>query len=139
MSEPRDDHREIEAFLSGYFAAFVAGEYDRIAGEMYRVPVVMTSDEGVRVLGSPAEIEGMFKSAAAALAADGYANSELLETKISVLNQTTALAATRFRRVRQDGSLIVEAGATYTLLCEGGQWRVSAAALHDTECLVSLG
>lgn len=133
-----DAEREIEMFLTEYYRAFTCGEYERIAAEMYRAPVLMTTDEGVQDLLSQDQVRTMFEKTGATLAADGYASSELLRLEISVLSGTTALAATRFRRVRKDGSVIVEAGATYTLVREGS-WRVSAAVLHDPDRLVALG
>lgn len=133
-----DAKSEIEAFLTEYYRAFTTGEYKRIAAEMYRAPVLMTTDEGVQDLLSQDQVEAMFQKTGAALAADGYATSELLRLEVSVLSDTTALVATCFRRLRKDGSVIVEAGATYTLVREGS-WQVSAAVLHDTDRLVALG
>ena len=128
----------IQDFLAEYYRAFAAGDYARIAAEMYRAPVTMTTDEQVDVFRDTAEVEAMFKQTGEALVADGYSHSEMLAAEISVLNQSTAFAATRFRRVRKDGSIIVEAGATYQLLQEEGRWRIHAALLHPADRVLAL-
>jgi hypothetical protein len=138
VSDPREAEHAITDFLHEYYNAFAAAEYGRIALEMCRAPLVMTTAERVDTFAIHSEIEAMFKATGTALVADGYSHSELLGSEISVLSDTTALAATRFRRLRRDGSVILEAGATYTLLCEDTRWRINAAILHDTEHIVSL-
>ncbi len=55
-----------------------------------------------------------------------------------MLNDITALAATRFRRLRHDDSEIVNAGATYWLLRESDRWQVCAATVHPGERLVAV-
>ncbi len=132
-----DTRQAIEAFFEEYYAAFSRGDCKRIAREMVRAPALMTSPEQVLTLPDEAAVLATYQKIRDDLGADGYSHSELLASDISVLSPTTALAATRFRRVRGDGSVIVEAGATYTLVREGG-WRVAAAVVHPGDRLVSL-
>lgn len=133
-----DAVREIEQFLAAYYAAFASGAYHRIASEMIHAPAVLTTGERVDVLATSGEVEKMFQTMGAALVADGYASSELLASEITVLNDLTALAATRFRRLRHDGSEIINAGATYWLLYEAGRWKISAATVHAGDRMVAV-
>ncbi len=132
-----DARAAIDAFFERYYGAFSGDDCERIAREMVRAPAVMATPDGVLTLSDEASVLATYQKIRGDLAADGYSHSELLESHISVLGPTTALVATRFRRVRGDGSVIVEAGATYTLVYEG-QWRIASAMVHPGDRLVSL-
>lgn len=63
-----------------------------------------------------ADVVAYLNSVFAALAGESYARSELLNTSICVLTDSTAIVSTGIRRFDSNGAVLLETGATYALV-----------------------
>ena len=100
------------------------------------VPSLILDARGPHVLSSEGEAEAFLKTVMRDLAERGYGRSEITESHVHVLSETTALVSvSRVRRSVTDREL-ERLGETYTLRRTGDDWKIVVAVVHDAEvCL----
>ena len=97
------------------------------------VPSLVLDARGPHVLSSAAEAEAFLTKVMDDLAARGYAFSDIAESYVHVLSETTALVSvSRVRRSAAGGEL-ERLGETYTLRRTGDDWTIVVAVVHDAD------
>ena len=97
------------------------------------VPSLILDARGPQVLSSEGEAEAFLTTVMRDLAERGYARSEIAESHVHVLSETTALVSvSRVRRSVTDREL-ERLGETYTLRRTGDDWKIVVAVVHDAD------
>jgi hypothetical protein len=127
---------ELDRWFRDYLGAFAAcgrGETEP-AGllDWYGVPLLVTTDDGVVVLGSGDEVTAMVQRQAEEMRRALYDHSDVLDFDSSLLNTVTALCTGSFSRRRRDGTEIGRLTATYLVMGTSDSRRISALAVHSS-------
>lgn len=115
---------EVTAFLKSYVDAFSARDVKTIAGKVYANPSFSLGPKGMTMLSSDqlaANFAGSFKE----LEKEQYDHSEFSTPWVCVLNARSAIAGGTFKRVRKDGSVMLDASASYLFINTPDGWRIA--------------
>lgn len=126
LSAPERDKvkAEVTAFLKSYVDAFSAGDVKTIAGKVYANPSFSLGPKGMTMLTSEqlaANFAGSFKE----LEKEQYDHSEFSTPWVCVLNARSAIAGGTFKRIRKDGSVLLDASASYLFINTPDGWRIA--------------
>lgn len=115
------------------FRALARGETDDPAALVrhYASPLLLVTGAGTTVLADPVQAGAHLRPQVAALRADGYDRSDLLESETTVLNGVCATHRARVARVRTDGSQIARLQATYLVTLGPDGHRIAAMVAHS--------
>jgi len=91
------------------------------------VPAVVLDTRGPIVLSTEADAEAFLTRVMRDLAARGYTRSEITESYVHVLGETTALVSVNRIRYASAGREMDRLGETYTLLKTGDDWKIVVA------------
>jgi hypothetical protein len=115
------------------FAACGRGERDTSSLlEYYGVPLLLTTDGGFFALTSDDQVVAAVQGQVDGMRAASYARSEILGSKVTVVNSTSALYRGTISRQRSDGSEINQLTATYLVTDGGAGRRISVLAVHSS-------
>jgi hypothetical protein len=128
------DGSEVSRWFEAYLAAYAAcgrgeSETDALLA-YYGVPLLVTTDDGVFALASGAEVVGVLQQQVDRMRAASYARSEILASKVAVLNARSALYEGTFSWHRSDGVEFNRLTATYLLTVGAEGRRISALVVH---------
>ena len=128
------DSSDVSGWFGEYLDAFAAcgrGEKDTtLLLAYFGVPLLLTTDGGFFALTSDDQVVAALQQQVDGMRAAAYDHSEVLDSKVSALNSTSALHRATFSRQRSNGSEISRLTATY-LVTEGSIGRrISALAVH---------
>lgn len=115
---------EVTSFLESYVVAFSARDVKAIAGKIYADPSFSLGPKGMTVVTSEqlaANFSGTFKD----LEKDQYDHSELGTPWVCVMNARSAIAGGTFKRIRKDGSVLLDASASYLFISTPDGWRIA--------------
>ncbi|MDH4109248.1 MAG: hypothetical protein OEW35_13095 [Gammaproteobacteria bacterium] len=128
-----DDAADAAAALHGYFEAFNARQIDRIATEIYSTPVHVGGGATHRVLADADAAAANLADLYAAIDAQAWRESRILDLVVCIASRTLALVDTRYSRIDADGNPIPPAVRTnlYVLQKLEGAWRIVAFYAHD--------
>jgi hypothetical protein len=128
------DSSDISRWFDEYLAAFVAcGRGDSDTASLlayYGVPLLLTTDDGFLALASDDQVVAAVRQQVEGMRAAGFGNSEILGSKVTVLNSTSALYRGTFSRRRRDGAEIDRVTVTYLVTDGAVGRRISALAVH---------
>jgi hypothetical protein len=116
------------------FGALARGDRDDapLLLDHYAVPLLIVTDGATTVLADEQQVVAHVQAQLQDLRPLGYDRSELLDSDTAVLNSRCATHRARVRRVRGDGTEIVQLEATY-LVTRGPQGhRISVIVVHST-------
>jgi hypothetical protein len=130
------DGNGVSRWFGEYLDAFAAcgrGESDTSALlEYYGVPLLLTTDGGFFALTSDDQVVAAVQGQVDGMRAASYARSEILGSKVTVVNSTSALYRGTISRQRSDGSEINQLTATYLVTDGGAGRRISVLAVHSS-------
>ena len=97
------------------------------------VPSLILDARGPHMLSSADEAEAFLTKVMRDLDARGYARSDIAESCVHVLSETTALVSvSRVQRSVTDREL-ERLGETYMLCRTGDNWKIVVAVVHDAD------
>ena len=113
------------------FAACARGECDMtsLLGH-FGVPMIITTDEGVVTLMTDDEAAAVMQSQVDGLRALGYHHTQVVHSKVSVLNATSALFRATLSRRNADGGEIDCPTITYLVTDDVAGPRIVVLASH---------
>lgn len=113
------------------FAACGRGESETPALlAYYDVPLLITTDDGSVALTSGEQVVAMVQRQIDGMRAAAYHHTEMIDPRVTIVNQTSAFYHATFSRQRSDGSEIARLTSTY-LVTDGERGRhVSVLAVH---------
>ena|SRR6516225_2477259 len=114
----------VDHAFRNYNDVFSRGDLSAI-GQHCNVPFVVISSQGVEVLPTMSEIEGLYGGILRDLRERGYSHSIRSELHVKLLEQTIAFASGVFVRHKTDGSELETIGATYVLRKTEGEWKIA--------------
>ena len=95
------------------------------------VPALVLDARGLFVLSNEADAEAFLTKVMRDLAARGYTRSEVTQSCVHVLGETTALVSVSRIRYGTKGRELERLGETYTLRKTGDDWKIVVAVAHD--------
>jgi hypothetical protein len=115
------------------FAAFGRGDRTDMEDlrQYYDVPLLLTTDRGALALDSEDSVARALTEQIDGMRAAGYERSELLESRVELLNAVTALYHGHFSRRTSDGSEIGRVRVTYVITDRGTDRRIGALIVHS--------
>lgn len=130
--ESSDVREWFDAYLDA-FAACGRADHDELDGllEFYDVPLLLTTDERVSMLGTRADVLRAVQRQVDGMRAADYARSDVLESHVEVLNHVSAIFRGHFSRRRRDGGEIGTLRATYVITDGLPGRRISALIVHS--------
>jgi len=115
---------EVTAFLVSYVASFSDQDVKTIAEKVYANPSFSLSAKGIIALSSD-QLAANFAGAFKELEKEQYDHSELSAPWVCVLNAKNAIAGGKFKRIRKDGSVLLDAAASYLFIDTSEGWRIA--------------
>ena len=129
------DSRDVSRWFGEYLDAFAAcGRGESDTGSLlgyYGVPLLLTTDDGFFALTSDDQVIAALQHQVDVMRAAAYGRSEVLDSKVTVLNSTTALYRGTFSRQRSDGGEISRLTLTYLVTDGAAGRRISVLAVHS--------
>ena len=130
----RMNEEHVKQWFGEYLDTFAAcGRGERDASALlayYDVPIFFTTDAGSFAMTTEAQVRVVAQQQIESMRAAEYHHSEVLESRMDVLNATSAIHRGAFSRVRADGSEISRLVVSY-LVTEGPRGRrISALIVH---------
>jgi hypothetical protein len=129
------DDSDVSRWFGEYLDAFAAcGRGERDVASLrayYGVPLLLTANDGFVALTSDDQVVAAVQQQVDGMRAADYDRSEVLSSKITVLNTTSALYRGAFSRRRGDGGEINRLTVTYLVTDGPVGRRISALAVHS--------
>ncbi len=91
----------------------------------------MISDDKAAALKNPLEAYIALKIAMGDLKTQGYDHAYTRDLKVTMQSDHLATIIGAAKRVREDKSVIIDFGLTYTLRKMGNEWKIIAGIIHD--------
>ena len=133
-----DSHEEdIRAALERYVDAFGEGDFLVTARSM-AFPVMLIANDWTQLFQTADDYAQAMTQMSAELAARGYATSRFIEVVVTLLDTRLAIAATRFERLRDDGSVLEIGAALYTVRQQADGWKIAVMAPATTDIASAL-
>ena len=84
------------------------------------------------------DVRDFYRETLEAIKVDGFDHSEVIDTKITMLNPTCALVDMTFNRWNKKGEIIPPSGrsVTYLLLERSGRWGISTLIVPGTDQVI---
>jgi hypothetical protein len=98
----------------------------------FAVPLLVATDRGFVALTTDEQVLAAVQQLVESMRVPGYARSEIVEAKVTILNATAALYHGTFARQRADGSEITRLAATYLVTAGSAGRRISVVAVQPT-------
>jgi hypothetical protein len=121
---------QVEALMQRYFDAFNAADIEAVK-DCWHAPGWISNGEANRSLETLDEVGELYAALFERIKAEGWGHSELIDEEIDVVNDTLARVKIHFRRVNQDGEVMlpeVRAGM-YKVLLFDGEWKITTQAV----------
>jgi hypothetical protein len=129
------DNSDVSRWFDEYLDAFAAcGRGERDTASLlayYGVPLLLTTDDGCFALTSDDQVVAAAKQQVDGMRAADYDHSEVLDSKVTILNATSALYRGTFSRQRRDGGEISQLTATYLVTDGPVGRRIAVLAVHS--------
>ncbi len=109
-----DSHREVQEFLDGLSRSLIAGDGDAIA-DMYEVPALIISEDGVQAFGSSAEVAKFFGLAKAQYGAQGIVDTRADLIDLERIGKRLLVATVRWPQLDTNHREVAAESSDYTL------------------------
>lgn len=129
------DNSDVSRWFGEYLDAFAAcGRGERDTASLlayYGVPLLLTTDDGCLALTSDDQVVAATQQQVDGMRAADYDHSEVLDSRVTILNATSALYRGTFSRQRRDGGEISRLTATYLVTDGPVGRRIAALVVHS--------
>jgi len=126
---------DVSRWFDEYLKAFAAcGRGERDTASLlgyYGVPLLIATDQWFFAAASAADVLAAVQPQIDGMRAAGYAETEVLDSEVTVLNSTSALYTATFSRHSADGGEIGRLTATYLVTDAPAGRRISMLAVHS--------
>src|SRR5215468_4699735 len=102
----------------------------------FHIPCMFIPPQGVRVLGTAADVEALLTQVMEGLKARSYGRSELMDRYVKQMSGNTALVSVSRIRYATDGRELERVGETYTLRRTEAGWKIAVAMIHDPDSVL---
>src|SRR5262245_30925023 len=102
----------------------------------FHVPCMFIPPQGVRLLATAADVEGLLTEVMEGLKARGYARSELMDLHAKKTSGNTAVGSISRDRYAAAGRELERFGETYALRRTEGGWKITVAMIHDPDTVL---
>jgi hypothetical protein len=103
------------------------------AAEFWTAPSIAVLLTDIIVLKTRGDVVNFLSRSLVWLKSLNYSHTETVQFAIKMLNAATALYGAVMRRIRRNGTILEEAGATYMFLKIDGNWRIFEGIITDTD------
>ena len=130
IRRPVEADGQVEALMQRYFDAFNAADVEAVK-DCWHAPAWTSNGEANRSLVTLDEVGEMYVALFEKIKAEGWDHSELIDEEIDVVNDTLATVKIHFRRVNQDGEVMLPKvrGGMYKVLLIDGEWKITTSAV----------
>jgi len=128
---------EIREFYSGYLKAYTSKQTQELADNYLIAPFYFRNFEDSVFLETRQEVIDYFDVVFTEMSDQNYASSEITAKHICVLSDTSAIVSIAFRRFDNNGKVILDSGASYSLFKIDERWRFAMLSTHPPEYVVS--
>lgn len=128
---------EVQNFYAGYVKAFTSQQAQELADNYIIAPVYIQNVDENSLLETKQEVVDYFSNEFSDLSKANYEKSEMLANNFCILSPTTAVVSIAFRRFDSDGKVILQSGATYSLIKHDERWRFTMLSIHPVERVIS--
>jgi len=125
---------QVEALMQRYFDAFNAADVEAIK-DCWHAPAWISNGDSNKSIGTLDEVGEIYGALFEKIKAEGWDHSELIDEEIDVVNDTLATVKIKFRRVDQNGEVMlpeVRAGMLKVLLFDG-EWKITTQAVMPSK------
>jgi hypothetical protein len=119
---------EIARFFDRFVEAFATFD-GRIVGRLFTTPgVALRRDGSLEGFARPADVEAFYQRALDHYRASGCRSCRYSDLDVTLLNNSSAIAATSWDLLREDGSVLAHWRQAYFLARPDGTWRIYGSA-----------
>lgn len=97
----------------------------------YHYPSILIGNDKAVALKNKLEAWFVLTKVMGNLKQDNYHHSELRDLKVKLLSKNLATITGKAKRVRKDGTIILDFGLTYTLRKVSKEWKIIAGIIHE--------
>ena len=128
-----DTREDILAFMDHYLDSF-DNQPSRYTASLHHAPMYLLAPHGVLTeFETSNNIRRAVRSWRRNLNFNGYDHTEWEAVNVQPMSNDTAIVSTVFKRFKGTGELLFHGAATYTLLRQGGEWKIFLMHVHDPE------
>ena len=130
-----EDKASIHEVVAGYYDTFARNS--TAAAAFYGEPALVVLPDEVLSLPTRKHVEDFLAKALSSLKAFGYSSTRMSDSRVKMLNPTTALHGTVAVRMTSDGTEFERAAFTYLLHKGGAGWKIHQLVVTDVDHLIS--
>ena len=130
QADARDD---VLAFMDHYLDSF-DNENSRYTASLHHAPMYLLAPHGVLTeFETTDKIRRTVRRWRRTLNFNGYDHTEWVSVNAQPMSDNTAIVSTVFKRIKDNGDLLFQGAATYTLLRQDGEWKIFLMHVHEPE------
>jgi hypothetical protein len=128
---------EVEKFFDTYLAAFAARDKELVAEKYFVAPIYLRTGSEMLLLESREKVREHLTMVFSALSDQNYSRTEIVTKNTCVLTDDVAIVSVALKRYSSEGVVLLESGASYSIVKLDGIWRISMASVHTPEAVLS--
>lgn len=128
---------EVGNFFDSYLAAFAARDANLVSEQYFVAPMYLRTGNEILLLESRESVIEHLGTVFSALSSQNYSRTEIATKNTCVLTDDAAIVSVVLRRYSSEGVVLLESGASYSIVKLGGSWRIPMASVHTPEMVVS--
>ena len=133
-----DTREDVLAFMDHYLDSF-DNENSRYTASLHHAPMYLLAPHGALTeFETTDKIRRTVRRWRRSLNFNGYDHTEWVSVNVQPMSDDTAIASTVFKRIKDNGDLLFEGAATYTLLRQDGEWKIFLMHVHEPERALGL-
>ena len=128
-----DTKADVLAFMDHYLDSF-DNQNSRYTASLHHAPFYLLAPHGVLTeFETTDKVRRTVRRWRRHLNYNGYDHTEWVSVNVKPMSGDTAIVSTVFRRIKNNGELLFEGAATYTLLRQDGEWKIFLMHVHEPE------
>ena len=133
-----DTREDVLAFMDHYLDSF-DNENSRYTASLHHAPMYLLAPHGALTeFETTDKIRRTVRRWRRSLNFNGYDHTEWVSVNVQPMSDDTAIASTVFKRIKDNGDLLFEGAATYTLVRQDGEWKIFLMHVHEPERALGL-
>ena len=134
IRRPSEAMNEVEMLMQQYFDAFNATDVEAVKA-CWHVPGWVSNGQENRTIESVDQLTSTYSALFEQLKEEGWDHSELIKEEIEIINDTLATVRIHFRRVDQNGEVMLpeEREAMLKVMLFDGEWKITTQAVTSSK------
>ncbi|MEH6557057.1 MAG: hypothetical protein V7708_04620 [Oceanicoccus sp.] len=128
---------EVGEFFDSYLGAFAARDENLLSEQYLIAPIYLRTGNEILLLESKESVIAHLSTVFSDLSIQNYSRTEIATKSTCVLTDDAVIVSVVLRRYSSEGVVLLESGASYSIVKLGGSWRVTMASVHTPEKVVS--